>query len=380
MSETAPADGKQVRQPSGAGDGGTSQKKRAVPGTGGGSGGRRLVTDGVVDQHRRRWVRIGSDEAGRWFKLADLASGDRAVFRELADGGLPILTPGPRSALLREVEAFADYRPALVADRPGWTGTPGGTWHYVLGDGAVVGPPDVPSTEVIVAFGPDAKITQRGKLGDWQAAMEPFVAGQTLPVSVLCLGLAPPLLTLAPPDFGNQLCEIAGPSGHGKSTLAFLAASVWAGDPARETLGAESWLTTLEAIDRQMAAHADALLVLDEANKAGSSRKKQRELIEKAIFRLSGTEGKARYATGVEVSGARLLTISTSNEPLAQLLEVTPAVMQALQARMVTFEVSSEGPLRAFDRVPHGFASERKAVEALLGAIATRYGRFCCNV
>ncbi len=261
-----------------------------------------------------------------------------------------------------------------MADRPGWTGTPGGTWHYVLGDGAVVGPRDVPPTEVIVAFEPDAKFTRRGKLGDWQAAMEPVVAGQTLPVFVLCLALAPPLLTLAPPDFGNQLCEIAGPSGHGKSTLAFLAASVWAGDPARETLGAESWLTTLEAIERQMAVHADALLVLDEANKAGSSRKTQRELIEKAIFRLSGTEGKARHGTGVEVSGARLLTISTSNEPLAQLLKVTPAVMEALQARMVTFEVSWEGPLRAFDRVPHGFASERKAVEALLRAIATYYG------
>jgi hypothetical protein len=89
VSETAPADEKQARQPSGAGDAGESQKKRAVPEMGGGSGGRRLVTDGVVDQHRRHWVQIGSGEAGPWFKLADLASGDRAVFRELADGACP---------------------------------------------------------------------------------------------------------------------------------------------------------------------------------------------------------------------------------------------------------------------------------------------------
>ena len=252
----------------------------------------RLIADAVTDQNGHPWVKIGDAERGRWFAVAGMVGDTRELFRDLAQAGLAILLKPDQTMLLKAVQHHRRYRHGLVATRPGWLATPDGTRLYVHGGGTATQPRGSQPVEVIVAFKPMAKFTPRGDISAWRDATGPVVGEQTLPMFVLGYGLVPPLLELAPPDCNNQVLELKGPTGSGKSVLSLLAASLWAGDPGRETLGGEDWLTTLEYTEDYMRDHADSLLVLDETNKAATDARSQGELVKKAVFRLSGTEGK----------------------------------------------------------------------------------------
>jgi hypothetical protein len=231
--------------------------------------------------------------------------------------------------------------------------------------------------EIIVAFAPNRKFTPRGTLEKWQRLFGPIVGDQPLLGFMIELAAAGILLELAPADVGNMVVEMKGESSCGKSTTCMFAASFSSGDPSRETCGAKSWNTTLEALEALealMATHADNLLVLDEANNAGVDRRAGRDHLLKAAFRLSSTEGKHRLRTGVEVTGAKLLTLSNSNETLAVAAKASPEVTLALQARVPTLDVSTDRPLGVLDTVPKGSPSARAAIEELRHLVTICYG------
>ena len=107
-------------------------------------------------------------------------------------------------------------------------------------------------TEVIIAFQPNPKFTPKSTLAGWQQAVGPIVAQQRLPLLAVSLAFVGPLLRFAPPHLLNPQVELVGEREAGKSTLAALGASVWAGDPNSDVGGGETWDVTVNALDPQI--------------------------------------------------------------------------------------------------------------------------------
>ena len=327
------------------------------------------IQDAVHDQHGQCWIRFGTAEKTIWFALADLISDAPNVFRRLSSVGATCLTARTQTALKEVVEAHEGYRPALVSTRPGWLDE-----VYVFGDGTHVAPRS-DTREVIVTFEPNAKFAPRGTLAGWQHAVTPFTARQPLPYFCLALALTGPILRFAPRGYVNPQAEIVGPRESGKTSLATLAASVWAGDPESDCGGGESWDTTVNALDDLKLTRADGFLFLDEGNLAGNSAKDQREFALKATFKLAATGSKRRFGDQGPGQHARLAMLSTTNTALADLLDGNDEARAAVRSRRITLRIASDAPHGVFANLPGTFTSARTASEAMAGVADRLWGR-----
>lgn len=334
------------------------------------------IIDAVQDQHHGRWVRFGTAKRSCWFSLHELHMTEKEVLSRLSDVGATLLTTPSKNAFKKAVEACKDYRPALVAAHPGWLGG-----HYVFGDGEVIAPPG-DTREVIIAFQPNPKFTPLGTLTDWQDAVGLVVAGQRLPLFVVSFSFNGSVLRFAPPHIHNPQAEIVGNPEFGKSTLVVLAASVWAGDPDDDVGGCETWDLTLNALDPQKLAHADNLLALDEGNLAGTTPQDQKQLLQKAVFKLATSGGRKRYTDQKDVPNVRLALLSSSNLPLKDIVRVQGTVGGALATRMVTIQIDKDRPFGTLDFLPKGrpegypkgFGDSQAAMQYLRAVVNKQYG------
>ena len=326
------------------------------------------ILDAVCDQHGDRWVRYGKRERAIWFAHADLITEASTVFRRLSSVGAACLTSASQSALRREVEAKNDFRSALVAARPGWL-----DGFYVFGDGTFIRPRS-DNREVIITFEAHPKFTPCGSLAEWQKAVEPFVADQPIPFFVLALALTGPILRFAPRGYINPQVEIVGKGETGKTSVAVLAASIWAGDPESDCGGGELWDMTLNALDPIKFAHRDGFVFLDEGNLAGVSLKDRRDFVRQAVFKIAATGGKRRLGDAVQSEQARLALLSTTNTALVDLLDGSTDVRDAAQSRMITIRIAPDAPHGVFAFVPPGYNTAREASEAMRGVADQFWG------
>ncbi|GEO18064.1 hypothetical protein [Microvirga aerophila] len=95
------------------------------------------ILDAVADQQGGYWIRFGTMARSFWFSLAELQTDERKVFSRLSGPGMTFLTPPTKNAFKRLIEEHIAYRPALVAEHPGWVGGS----HYVFGNRHVIAPP-----------------------------------------------------------------------------------------------------------------------------------------------------------------------------------------------------------------------------------------------
>ncbi|MFF9550337.1 DUF927 domain-containing protein [Methylobacterium fujisawaense] len=326
------------------------------------------ILDAVRDQHGGRWIRYGTQRRAIWFVIADLIRDGATVFGRLSSVGAACLTSASQAALKRSIETHEDYRAALVATRPGWL-----EGSYVFGDGTVAAP-EASDREVIVTFETNAKFTPRGTLGEWQEAVAPFVAGQPLSYFAVSLALSGPVLRVAPRGFLNPQVEIVGGGEVGKTSLAVLAASVWAGNPDSDCGGGEIWDITLNALDDVKLAHRDGFLFLDEGNLMGATLGQRREFARQAVFKVATTAGRRRMGDALVAEHARLSLLSTTNTALSDLIEGSADVRHAAQSRMITIRIEADAPHGVFARVPRGFANARAASEAMRDAADQFWG------
>ena len=326
------------------------------------------ILDAVHDQHGGRWIRYGTPRQAIWFGVADLISEGAEVFRRLATVGKTCLTTASQSALKREIEARADYRAALVAKHPGWL-----EGFYVFGDGTLA-TPQFDEREVIVTFEPNPKFTPRGPLVDWQRAIAPFVADQPLSYFVIALALSGPLQRFAPSGYLSPQAELVGQPESGKSSIATVAASVWAGNPGSDCGGGELWDMTLNALDPLKLAHRDNFLFLDESNLVGGNPRERRDFAAQAVFKFAATGGKRRMGDPVQGEHARLAMLSTTNKALADLVEDTADVRDAARSRMITIRIAADAPHGIFAMLPPGYATARAASEAMRNAADQLWG------
>ncbi len=324
------------------------------------------ILDAVHDQHGGRWLRYGIGEQAIWFAIADLISEGTTVFRRLSEVGVTCLTSTSQSAFKRAIEAQSAFRPALVAARPGWL-----EGFYVFGDGTISAP-SADDREVIVTFEPNPKFAPRGTLQEWQDTTGPFIAGQPLISFAIGLALSGALLRFVPRGYVNPQVEIEGGPETGKSSVGVLGASVWSGNPESDCGGGESWDLTINSLDPLKLSHGDGFLFLDEGNLAGASIKERREFARQATFKVAATGGRRRLGDGVQGQHARVSMLSTTNTPLADLIEGGAGEREAVQSRRITLRIAPNTPHGVFARLPEGYESAVKASEAMV-AVADRY-------
>ena len=270
------------------------------------------------------------------------------------------LTPTSQSAFKRAIEAQSAYRPALVAARPGWL-----EGFYVFGDGSISAP-SADDREVIVTFERNPKFAPRGTLQEWQDATGPFIAGQPLILFVIGLALSGALLHFVPRGYLNPQVEIEGGPETGKSSVGVLAASVWAGNPDSDCGGGESWDMTVNSLDPMKLVHGDGFLFLDEANLAGASAKDRREFARQAAFKVATTGSRRRLGDAVQGEHARLAMLSTTNTPLADLVDGGEGERNAVRSRRITFRIAPDAACGIFATLPSGFENSRAASEAMV--------------
>jgi hypothetical protein len=326
------------------------------------------VVDAVRDQFSRHWIRFGTPEESIWFEKSDLISSASDVFTRLSNVGIPCLRRAGQEAVRKLVEDHKRFRKGLVASGPGWIGP-----HFVFGDGTVAQSPAAKS-EVIVAFSPHEKFAPVGSLPDWHTEVGRVVAGQRLPLFMLALAFVGPLVRFAPPGYANPMVELVGLTGSGKSILGSLAMSVWAGNPDSDIGGCESWNLTTNALEDQKQQHQDMLLVLDEGNLAGPGRRARSEFLQEAVFKMATTGQKRRFGDRRGTTHVRLVMLSTTNTPLAELVETDGMITAALHSRIATVNVPQVGTMGVLSSLPRDFATTREAMEQLRAAVDANYG------
>lgn len=321
------------------------------------------ILDAVVSQRGDRRIKFGTEESSIWFAVSVLQMDERAVFARLANAGFNYLTSSKKSAFKKEIEDHENYRPGIVASTPGPIGE-----HFVFGDGTVESKPG--SAEVIVAFDGDDKFSPIGTLDAWQSEIGRVVKNQPLLLFVLCLALLPAILRFIPGM--NPLIELIGEPESGKTTAGLLAASVWAGNPSSEVGGGMTWDMTVNAFDVVKVAHAGALLFLDEGNLAGANERDRKEVIRKLIFKASSKGGRKRLTDKVAPPDVDFAMLSTSNQPLRNVIHAKAAELDAMRTRMVTVVIDEN--FGVLTHHPKGFDTTRGAIEYLRDATKGNHG------
>lgn len=328
------------------------------------------IIDAVVDQEGDHWIRYGTEACAYWFTLRELVSDEKAVLARLAGTGKGILTTASKNAFKKEVERHKGYREALVAARPGWLGSPA---VYVWGNGDVERPAG-DTREVIITFERNPKFDPVGTEQAWRAGLGPFVKNQPIPLALIAYGFVGPILRFAPPHLQNPHVEIVGDRELAKTTWLVTVMAIFAGNPASDVGGAETWDATINSHDLDKHAHADSLLARDEVNLAGTNTKDQGEVVRKAAFKGATTGSRKRLTDLGPTSNVRLAMLSTSNVPQRDLVRGHAAEVDAVASRIVTIAVPKGHPHGVFGSVPVGYADAREAAEALRGAADRNYG------
>lgn len=293
------------------------------------------------------------------------------VREDLASQGL-ILMGDAWSQCLESVQSLSSFPPAPLIEHPGCTRP-----YIALADGRAFGPRGAPKPVVLFKKQKD-KCRRGGTLKAWLAGMEKCLEGQLLAQFAVMIPFAAPLLILLPHQ-GNVAWEIAGGKGKGKTTLIKSAASV-IGAGADPQVERNYWVSanaTANALEDQIPAHADNIMIIEEMNlyAAGETPKNRAGKFDELIFRLASGIGKSRHKYDPPVS-ARSLFLASTNEPIRQLLAGHRAdVSSAAEDRWLTLPVSSDRPYGVFDVLPDRFPDSGALAKELLSVIEANHGR-----
>ena len=332
------------------------------------------ITDAVFDAKTGAWFKVSGTRGTVWFSGSEFLTSQTTVLKRIGtDTGIYLADMASKRKLQQEVKDIVP-RDGTVASQSGWHDK-----TFVCGDGSVM---SADGAVDVVAFDPLPKFTAEGDLGDWHAALTPYVAKQSLPLFIISLSLSGALLRFLPSGTLNPIVELVGAPLSGKSTLGTLAASVWAGDSGKTEGGGENWNMTANAFDLRRDDHRDMLLLLDEGEGSGPDERARQNLAKAVIFTGAATSRKARM-TDVNRSPdpLRLAILSTANTSFREVLGSERAnKSQAAASRVLSIFVhkESEDGLALFDTLPNGYEAAPKPAAAaasdLRDAVDTAYG------
>ncbi|RBI69068.1 hypothetical protein DQW77_15770 [Roseovarius sp. TE539] len=312
------------------------------------------------------WGRVVSvqDPEGNWHELVfegrQLSQSPNVALAPLFDLGLE-LAPARKAAesvmvLLRSWQLEAVY---LRCHRVGWTSDAHDA--FVLGNGRVIGHALVTTDSV-----PDdmkAAIHTRGTLDAWKNEVAARCVGNPLMMLAVSHAFSGPLLAVLGQTGGGF--HLRGVSSRGKSTIQYVASSVW-GAPSL----LQSWNGTLSGLEGIAAACNDTLLNLEELHNADP------RTVGETVYRLGNGKGKLRAkANGTPQSAQqwRVPILSSGEVTLEEHMKTAGRKMVAGQAvRLINLEADCRVH-GAFDNL-HGADGGSAFVERLDLASLENYG------
>jgi putative DNA primase/helicase len=187
--------------------------------------------------------------------------------------------------LQRYLANFVCPRRILVVPRTGWFGSNEEIEGFMLPREVVT----IGKSDRSPILSPSARTTRyslRGTFEQWRDNAARLAGQHVLGVFRMSTALSSPLLRLAGQEGGAF--HLWGASSGGKSTLDFLAATVW-GRGTREGGFSRTWSSTANGFENTAAAGNDIAIVLDDTSHVIDVR-----TIVQVIYMVSGGQGKTR--------------------------------------------------------------------------------------
>lgn len=270
------------------------------------------------------WVELAwpSRVPGRWTvhrcSRGTITSGRELV--ALGAVGAPVNSSNA-DGVIRWLAALEHANPRLgagyVSTRLGWQGR--GCTHFLAGP-RLIAPERHAEIELLVEDDPGleqiASVTTPA--GTWQGWLDAVAPLHDRPLAWLTLYAAASTPLLRMLGSSNFIMDIHGSSGHGKTSVLRLGASVW-GQP-EDGRYIRSWQATVSKIERDATALTDLPLCLDESNRVPL---KERPNLAQAVYMLANGSGKGRATVkGTQrVTEWRTIVLSTGEASVTSYTE-----------------------------------------------------------
>lgn len=312
----------------GCNDAGVSELKRTPEGT---VTARRMAHAPIVILGTRSelgastaWVELAWPRNGAW-SVHRVSRGVVTSARELTalgkNAGSPINSENA-GAMVRWLASLEAANPDLdrgyASTHMGWQGK--GTSHFLAGP--VLYAPAEKRKEIALLTEDDPGLsklakacTPKGTMEGWLEVLGHVESSPVAWVAIYAAAAAPLLRVLDAPNF---ILDVHGSSGHGKTSVLRLAASVW-GEPS-DGRYLRSWQATVSSIERDAAALTDLPLCLDESNRVPL---KDRPQIASALYMLANGSGKGRASIKgtQQVAEWRTVVLSTGEASITSYSE-----------------------------------------------------------
>lgn len=314
-------------------------------------------------------ISVNSDPVA-YLSVAAFVRNERECLAGLLDQGLPVPIVGPRKAEMRaKIANVMDFFPEPMLDRFGHDCP-----FFVYPDGSVFAPPNAPTAKVIVRPRAD-RCRQAGTLDGWRNEVAGPLAGHHICEFFMSVPFAGPLraFTSRTDNFG---WDLSGPKGCGKSVMLQLMASACGGSQnGPEGNFGLSFAATAVGLEQEMQVYSDLVMLIDEATlfEQNQSRMVRGRAFSQLFMALGKGEEKRRH--GADSRAFRFVFATTSNEPLAEVLEGSnsSAVAAAVADRLMTVSLDKRRH-GIFDRIGGRRVDPGELITALIAAKTQHYG------
>ncbi|SMF96536.1 putative DNA primase/helicase [Methylomagnum ishizawai] len=287
-----------------------------------------------------------------------------AVCAILADRGLITgIGSKSRNLLIRYVKECAPGVKVRSTDSTGWHGQAYVMTGQTIGDNA---------GERVLYQGGGAGMgdfRQKGTAADWRAHVAPLCAGNSRALFAVGMAFAAPLLRFAQGEESGG-AHLRGDSSSGKSTLLWLAASIY-GPPTGQDSFRKEWRATGNAMEGTATSRNDSLLILDEMGQVDG---KEAGAI---AYMLANGQPKLRMTENIalrKTSTWRLLFLSTGEVSLAEHMAAAGKTIKAGQEnRLADIPAAPFTGFGVFDTL-NGYPSGAALSVAIREATAQYHG------
>ena len=291
------------------------------------------------------------------------------IAAELEHNGLTCGVDGRAHQLLKlAIASVRSDRRMLAVERGGWH-VVGGAPAFMLPNGRAFGPhADAAIMQGDTAAGREgADFRAAGTLVDWQARIGAACVGNSRLVLGVCAALDGPLLDILNEQSGGV--HVDGQSQSGKSTVAFVAGSVWGrGERGRQV---RMWRATANGLEGAAADCSDTVLILDEMGQADARE------VGDAVYMLMNNAGKqraGRAGAARAVATWRLSVLSTGEVTLAdRLAEAGRRMTAGLAVRLLDVPADAGAGMGVFQRL-HGAGDPGAMADGLREAARAVHG------
>ncbi|WP_305825830.1 DUF927 domain-containing protein, partial [Massilia brevitalea] len=208
------------------------------------------------------------------------------------------------------------------------------------------------------------RFSQAGTLESWKTHVAGPCQGNSRAVTSICIGLAPPLLSLIGEDNGGF--HLRGDSSTGKTVCLAVGASVWG---SRQLI--RTWNMTTNGFESVATMHNDLLLPLDELGQADGKAAGE------AAYMLGNGQGKSRADRNGDARTAkrfRNLVLSSGEKSLADMMQQTGhTTMAGQEIRMVEISADAGCGFGIFENI-HGAERSQVFAEGLRAAVTEHHG------